>query len=479
MNKHSLSRFSFVFLLVCIVSIHSVIALTESKHRVAPVPLINQPLVPDAIAPGTGDFTLTINGTGFAARSVVQWNGHKRPTHFVSKHRLTAVIRASDIRTLKTASITVATCAPGGGTSNVIYFPVTNATDSISFCDTLITTGIESYSIISGDFNEDGKIDLVVSNNAFDDTISVLLGNGEGTFEPPVIYHAGDTNPLAIRTGDFNEDGHLDLVMRCSRNVCILLGNGDGTFGSSSCFDTIPIYAGYLETADLDGDGHMDVVVANGELEASVSVFLGNGDGTLQSAMSYSAPTNPIDVAVGDYDGDGVLDLAVMGSGVVAILRGNGNGSFEDIGDYAFSTGGFQIVTADFNGDCNLDLAVPDRRGGVSILLGNGDGTFQSPVEYSTDPEASSLAVADLNGDGYLDLITNTGWDTHDTISTLLGNGDGTFQSYTAYEVDGAPDGVAAADFNQDGRLDIATPYGNNTGSILLQNSNGDFSPKR
>jgi hypothetical protein len=160
-------RFFLTFPLVWIVSIASVLALPEPRHSLAPVPLINQPLVPDAIAPGSGDFILTINGSGFVARSVVKWNCHKRPTRFVSKRRLTAVIRASDIAGANTASITVATCAPGGGTSNVVYFPITNATASVSFSESLVTTGIESYAIASGDFNEDGKVDLVVGDGGF------------------------------------------------------------------------------------------------------------------------------------------------------------------------------------------------------------------------------------------------------------------------------------------------------------------------
>src|SRR5437867_1882505 len=123
MNKHPVSRFSFIFLVLCLISIQSAIASTDSRHTVAPVPLINQPLVPDTIAPGSGDFALTINGTGFLPRSVVKWNGRKRATHFVSDHSLTAIIRAFDIATADTASITVVTCAPGGGTSNLIYFP--------------------------------------------------------------------------------------------------------------------------------------------------------------------------------------------------------------------------------------------------------------------------------------------------------------------------------------------------------------------
>jgi hypothetical protein len=472
MNNHSFSRFCVTCLLIFLVSVASVLALTESRHRTAPVPLINQPLVPDTIAPGSGNFTITINGTGFMARSVVQWNGRKLPTHFVSKHRLTATIRASDIASADTASVTVATCAPGGGTSNVVYFPVTNATTSVAFSESLFTTGIESYAIASGDFNEDGKVDLITGDQGFGDRVSVLLGNGGGIFQPYVTYLTG-IRPFGIAIGDFNEDGHLDLAITCTDVVCILLGNGDGTFGPAANFGPIPRFAEHLKAADLNGDGHMDVVVANGS--NSVSVFLGNGDGTLQSPMYFSAPFEAVDVAVGDYDGDGNLDLAVLGHWV-AILHGNGSGSFDDVGDYRLRGAGYQIVTADFNGDGNLDLAIPDSFGAIHVLLGNGDGTFQSPVDYATDLNPYLLAVGDLNGDGYLDLVTNS---SNPAVSTLLGNGDGTFQPYQVHEILSGSGWIAIADFNRDGRLDMATPRGGGTCSILLQNLTGDFSPRR
>src|SRR5438094_4792886 len=166
MNKHPLCSSSFAVLLLFLASIAFATASTDSRHTVAPVPLINQPLVPDAIVPGSGDFTLTINGTGFLPRSVVKWNGHKRATHFVSDHSVTAIIKASDMATANTASITVATCAPGGGTSNVVYFPVTNATASLSFTQPVeFGGGEDAFEIRVCDLNEDGIVDLALTNS--------------------------------------------------------------------------------------------------------------------------------------------------------------------------------------------------------------------------------------------------------------------------------------------------------------------------
>ena len=288
MNKRSFSRFSFTFLTICLVSVQSVVASTDSGQRTAAVPLINQPLVPDTVAPGSGDFSLTINGTGFAPRSVVKWNGHRRPTSFVSSQRLTAVFSASDIATAKTASTTVVTSGAGGGTSNVVYFPVTNATASVSFSDTLITTGIEPTGCTSGDFNQDGKVDFACCD-LVTYTVNVSLGNGDGTFRPYVTYPTG-ARPSTIATADFNEDGHVDLVTNGRGVVCILLGNGDGTFGPHRDFGVIPVEGGGLSTADLNGDGHMDVVIAN-NADSSVSVFLGNGDGHSNLRCLTGLPT--------------------------------------------------------------------------------------------------------------------------------------------------------------------------------------------
>jgi hypothetical protein len=470
MNKRPLSRISLTFLAVCVVPIVSVLAVTEATQRAAPVPFINQPLVPSSISPGSGDFTLTVNGTGFARRSIVQWNGHNRPTTFVSTQRLTAIIIASDIATAKTASITVATCAPGGGTSNVVYFPVTNATASISFSDTRIATGTEPTGCTSGDFNKDGKIDFACCD-LVTYTVNVSLGNGDGTFQPYVTYPTG-VRPFIIGTADFNEDGHIDLVTNGRGVVSILPGNGDGTFGPHRDFGAIPVEAGGLSTADFNGDGHVDVVIAN-YIDPSVSVFLGNGDGTLQPAVAYRAPHYARGIVVGDYDRDGNLDLAVMGQkgfyapgGVVVILRGQGDGSFQFIGGYelGYITG---IATADFNGDGILDLACALwRRNRIAILIGNGDSTFQSAVYYRTEREPEGLLVGDLNGDGYLDLATRS-YDTG-ALLTLLGDGDGSFQPYTIHQVNSSL-GWFLADLNQDGRLDIATGY-----DILLQNATGN-----
>ncbi len=201
-----------------------------------PVPFINQPLVPDVVTPGGMGFTLTVNGTGFVMGSVVNWNGRARGTMFVSSSKLTATILASDTATPRTASVTVLSPGPGGGTSNVAFFEVTVSTSAIGFIPSSFDAGTSAFAVATGDFNGDGKLDVVVAN-ASSNNVSVLLGNGDGTFQAPVDYPTG-SQPSSVAVGDFNGDGKLDLAVanqNCpsfpcgAGSVSILLGNGDGT----------------------------------------------------------------------------------------------------------------------------------------------------------------------------------------------------------------------------------------------------------
>jgi hypothetical protein len=153
-----------------------------------PVPLINQPLVPDAVAPGGAGFTLTVNGTGFVSGSVVNWNGSPRTTSFVNGSQLTASIPASDIATANTASVTVVNPSPGGGLSNVVFLSVSNASSSVSFSSSEAAAGTTALGVLTADFNEDGRFDLAATvSNA----VSILLSNGDGTFAPPAQYATG------------------------------------------------------------------------------------------------------------------------------------------------------------------------------------------------------------------------------------------------------------------------------------------------
>jgi hypothetical protein len=323
-------------------------------------------------------------------------------------------------------------------------------------------------SVVIGDFNGDGKLDVAVANRAcrncsgYSGSISVFLGHGDGTFEKAVTYPLLGAFIKSMTVGDFRGNGKLDLaVADCVPYPCggdavgILLGNGDGTFqpevpygaGPGDCADSIV-------AADFNGDGKLDLALAD-PCEKFVSIVLGDGDGHFQPSMQYASGLHPWSIAPGDFNGDGKIDLAgaLIYSSDAILLLGNGDGSFGTPADYP--TGEFNsmaVAIGDFNQDGKLDLAVTSNccgitqesgktDGAVAILLGNGDGSFQLPVNYDSGglnavPEVQEpkepVAVGDLNGDGRADLVVaNQCADitcTSGSITVLLGNGDGTFQ---------------------------------------------------
>jgi len=441
-----------------------------------PVPLISPALEPDAVAAGTAAFTLTVNGTGFVSSSVVNWNGKPLTTTFVTRNQLTARVPAANVASAGTNSVTVTNRTPGGGTSKGVFFTVTSPTTALTLRKSDYAAGVQPWSVAVADFNGDGNLDLAIADNS-GGTVAVLLGNGNGTFGTPTVYTVSGAAFVAIIAADFNGDGKLDLAVTDTGHdtVSVLLGNGNGTFQAPRSFSTGP-GPQFLATADFNGDGKLDLAVTNYINSTggnSVSVLLGNGDGTFQPQMTFATGVNPFSVAVGDFNADGILDLAVAnGSGSISVLLGNGDGTFEAQSTVSLPGQPYTVVAADFNGDGKLDLAVTNADSAintVSILLGNGDGTFQSPVPYGTGTLPEGLLVGDLNGDGKLDLaVTNQ---SDGTVSVLLGNGDGTFQAQQAFPTSADPVGLAMGDFNADGRLDLVTANigSTNTVSVLLQ----------
>ena len=442
-----------------------------------PVPFISQPLVPDAVPPGGGAFTLTVNGTGFVPGAVVNWNGVPLATTFATSSLLTATVPPSDIATAGTASITVAN--PGGIVSSPAALPVINAVSDVAFgLTTKLNAGSEPQGVAVADLNGDGKLDAVICYSG-DSVVAVLLGNGDGTFQPQVEYAAG-AYPAGVLAVDMNGDGKLDLVVTSGEGVSVMLGNGDGSFQSPR---TVP-FASYeyaMAAADFNSDGNLDIVVV--AYPNLVGVFLGNGDGTVQSPIEFTVGNNVESVAAGDFDGDGKLDLAIGDRegpggryGAVDVVLGNGDGTFQGFVAYGTPQQTFQVAVADFNGDGKLDLAAA-ASSTVSILIGNGDGTFQSSVNYSVPSSlCSEVAAQDMNGDGKVDLIAVG---DNAPIFLLLGNGDDTFESPNSYTVSGPyySGAVAIGDFNGDGRLDIFTDNYDPAAAYLLLQSNSVLSP--
>jgi hypothetical protein len=361
------------------------------------------------------------------------------------------------------------------------------------------TAGSVPMSVTAGDFNGDGKLDLAVANRV-DNTVSVFLGKGDGSFLPAGSYPAG-ASPRAVIAADLNGDKRDDLVVAdescliifppcptTGGSVSILIANIDGTFQAPVSY-AVNGYPVSVAVGDFNGDGKIDLVVANGNSPGTISVLLGKGDGTFQSPANFATAQNPQGVAVGDFNGDGKLDLAVAAggfSGTVSILLGNGNGTFQAHVDYTLGQQGpISIVAADLNHDGKLDLAVAnDSDSSVSVLLGNGDGTFQNQALYHPGHlTLTGLVAGDFNGDGNPDLAVANNFDN--TVSLLLGKGDGTFPTILDYEYSagGSSFGLAAADFRAAGALDLAV--GNFSGgagnslAVLLNSSVAALFPGR
>jgi hypothetical protein len=316
--------------------------------------------------------------------------------------------------------------------------------------------GGSPVSVAVGDFNGDGHPDIAMANQG--GSLSVLLGNGNGTFQTQVTYATGGS-PYGVAVGDFNGDGKLDLAVtnNTSGTVSIYLGNGDGTFQSQVTYAAGPTPRA-IAVGDFNGDGVPDLAVTDGS-NSELSILLGNGNGTFGTAVTYPTGSTPFSITVGDFNGDGNLDLAVGNEGAptltVSVLLGNGDGTFRTQVTYAGGANPYSIVSGDFRGVGKLDLAVGDDTSTtVSVLLGNGDGTFQTRVTYPTGTGPLAAAVGDFNGDGKLDLVLAN--ENAASVSVLLGNGDGTFQTQATYAAGTNPFSVAVADFNGDGRPDIA-----------------------
>jgi len=470
------------FFFACLLSIISTVTLEKTN----PVPLINQPLVPDVAVPGGPEFKLTVNGTGFVSGAVVNWDGQPLTTTFVSRLKVTAGVPASYIAKAGMASVTVVNPPPGGGTSNVMYFDVSNPGSALALAtfDTDLGDG-GVWGLLAADFNGDGVLDLAGIGN---EDIYVQLGNGDGSFQLPK-YYSGGSNDQALLAADVNGDGKLDLVVAnaAENTISVYLGNGDGSFQSPKVFPTglTPIF---LAAGDFNGDGRLDLAVGcngNGVDSGSISILLGKGDGTFQQHADYVPPGTGLQtvnaMAMGDFNRDNKLDVALSDSeaGQLFILQGKGDGTFQFTRGVGTAAHAVWMLAVDVNRDGKLDLVMAQQQleGEVAVFLGNGDGTFQASVEYETDGESPIRVVAgDFNADGKLDLAlpnSNSG-----TVAVLLGNGDGSFQSPVLIPVppnpgDSGPFSIAPGDFNGDGKLDLAVLNNpNNLGyysAVLLQ----------
>ena len=365
------------------------------------------------------------------------------------------------VRAILTAAMTFLTARPGRAqTAGISFYPPANTT---------LLGGPSA--MVTGDFNNDGKLDLAIDIN----NLKMYLGNGDGTFSE-LGRSVASPNSSAMASGDFNGDGNLDLALARGDEVIILLGTGAGTFtGGQGTSYLVGEGAAGVAVGDFNHDGKQDLVVANSETN-DVSVLFGNGDGTFQTKVDYRVGTTPVSVAVADFNGDGQEDIAAVnsnggGQGSVSILLNRGDGVFKRAVNYSVDSNPDWIAVADFNGDGIEDLAVANYGSDdVSVLLGNGDGTFQPAVNYSVGEYPMVVVARDFNDDGKPDLATvNEG---AGTVSTLLGNGDGTFQPAVDFSTGDEPTTLVAGDFNGDGYADLATGDRTRLLSVLLNTGN-------
>jgi Bacterial Ig-like domain (group 3)/FG-GAP-like repeat len=369
--------------------------------------------------------------------------------------------------------------------------------------------GPQAAMVVVADVNGDGKPDLIVLNcgNCYGPpsitspgSVGIMLGNGDGTFQPAVSYGTGTASPRFVVVADVNGDGELDLIVanRCIDNGClieavvaVLLGNGNGTFQTAVTYNSGGLFTSSVAVADVNGDGKPDLVVGNWcsdpNCDGSVGILLGNGNGTFQPVVTY--PTGGLyafAVAIADVNADGkpdvlaITDVPACSGGscsyppAAAVLLGDGDGTFRAAVTY--SVGGFDdppissmLAVADVNDDGKPDLIVESSQccgsadGVVGVLLGKGDGTFKPVVRYQSAAggQGTSVAVADVSGDGKLDIVT-TDQDAganglnKGLVSLRLGNGDGTFNGEQTYDSGGfLTNSVVVADINGDGKPDL------------------------
>jgi len=329
--------------------------------------------------------------------------------------------------------------------------------------------GMHPVDAAVADFNGDGKPDVAVANNT-GNSISILFGNGDGTFVTGRTYPCRD--PQALVAADLNRDGKVDLVAACqvrpgvgllvflNSSSGFLSPQGYGAYGLPSC----------LAVGDFDGDAIPDIVAAVGD---AVSFVKGNGDGSFQPPQSFMAGVSIDGLAAADLNKDGKLDLVAADQLEGAdVLLGNGDGTFAAPAYIFDGSQPLSVALGDLNRDGNLDLVLADLKDTVTLCLGNGDGTFQAPVTYTVGKEPRSVSLGDFNGDGVLDVavvLARAG-----SITVMFGRGDGTFPLLTQFPA-GGPDAICwrgvAADLNHDRVLDLVVVDENTASISILMNS--------
>lgn len=422
--------------------------------------------------------SITVNPSGKYVTATTMYSSGS-----AGKYALTATVTGTGSATLSpTGSISFLNTTNNNATLGTAPLTASGSLENLT-AQASSSVAQDTVAIATGDFNGDGIEDIVTASGTNPNEVTVLLGNGDGTFTAKASFTAGDYGLSAIAVGDFNGDGVQDLVVLnndqgdAPGSATILIGNGDGTFtiGASSPAGLGPIS---VVVADLNGDGILDLAVASGN-DDDVHILIGEGDGTFSAGTDVSLGNQPLSIVAADLNGDGIQDLIVNESGVrtLSVLLGRGDGTFTVQSSPAFDSSPSPIVVGDFNGDGIPDVAaaVPiynsgERNPGViQVLLGNGDGTFMQVMTSNTGTIVVSLAAGDFNGDGITDLEYT---DYFGDVAVLSGKGDGSFGFGASINVSNTDDQTfgALGDFNGDGLLDIAMVVQHSTNVVIVNN---------
>jgi hypothetical protein len=450
---------------------------------------LNPSHVPDAFLPGRltaadlnhdGNMDLVSSSSGTPRFSILlgQSDGtFSAPTSYdTGANALPQVVAVSDLDGDGANDLVIATL-DSAFTSRVSLFP--GRGDGTLGDHKELWTGSNVRSITLGDLNGDDRNDLVVVS---DGSVTVLLGDGSGGLDAGGDFALDGIQPTSVDISDVNADGLPDLVvgMVCDPSAApptalnILIGIGDGTFEPAASYQAVVCGGGGRVTSgDLNRDGAQDVAISPD------GAFLGRGDGKFAPEITSSQSVGGSLLALGDFDADGFLDAAIYAPGLgtakwVLVRHGNGDGTFGPIRDFATPAWPSRVALDDVNLDGSLDaVALEPTIQAVSVLLGTGEGAFTDASNYSTRVSSRTLALGKLDADDQPDLVTaNDGGD----LSVLLGSGDGHFESATLYALPSGPVAAVVGDVNGDRRADIVTANEGINVSVLLGDRSGVFS---
>jgi glycosidase len=433
--------------------------------------------------------TVTITGAGTCTITADQpGNAIYAPAPSVSNHFI--ISKEAESLTLSAPAsvqqgqmVTLAAqlaAAPPAGASAVFYdgaaiagYSAFSPSGSAAFTTTLLAPGPhELRAFYAGNANVQSATSSVQPMS--------VTAVPSAAFSAAAPYAVGKS-PSTVAVGDFNGDGYPDLAVANNDtsspadSVSILLNTGDGGFSAAQNYAADPGTTG-LAVGDFNGDGIPDLALVS-KAAQRLTILRGAGNGAFTTVSRKAAGKSPVRAAVADVNGDGLADLVVANSGSsnVSVLLGNGDFTFQNAANYPAGTAPYAVVIGDFNGDGHTDIAVSNQNSNnITVLLGNGDGTFAAGVNYPAGSRPATLVAADFNHDGNLDLaVVNLG---SSNTSVLLGRGDGSFQAAVNYMTGKTPAGLVATDLDGDGNLDLAAANnGGNNVTVLDGNGDGTF----